>query len=178
MTQAASNIDPDGQVDVIIRRAVRADARLIHGLIVKLARSLGTTQKVTSSVADIEREGFGDRPAFEVLIAERRAKAVGFCLFFDSFSSWSGGRGVYVQDLFVSRSARGLGLGRRLLAEAAAIVRARGGSYLRLSVEAENASAQAFYERIGLHRSSTERIYQARDGEFKELADSAKGFYA
>ncbi len=89
------------------------------------------TGKVASRVEDIRDRGFGADPAFEALIAERDGAPVGLCLFFESFSTWDGRRGVYVQDIYVSEAARGLGLGRRLLAEAAAVSRARGGSYTK-----------------------------------------------
>ena len=131
--------------------------------------------KVASSVADIRDQGFGADPAFEALIAEQDGAAVGLCLFFESFSSWDGRRGVYVQDIYISETARGLGLGRRLLAEAAAISRARGGSYLRLSAEAENDQAQVFYKRVGLAWSKNERIYQVRGDDFVALARGAEG---
>ena len=99
---------------------------------------------------------------------------MGFCLFFESFSSWDGRRGVYVQDIYVSEAARGLGLGRRLLAAAAAISHARGGGYLRLSVESENHRAQAFYRRVGLAWSNRERIYQVRGDDFAALAQDTE----
>ena len=158
-----------------IRRATEADAGSIHALVLELATAIGMTDKVASRVADIRDKGFGADPAFEALIAERDGAAVGLCLFFESFSTWDGRRGVYVQDIYVSEAARGLGLGRRLLAEAAAISRARGGSYLRLSVEADNDKAQAFYARVGLSWSNTERIYQARGEDFAVLAADAEG---
>ncbi len=158
-----------------IRRATEADAGIIHALVIELAAAIGMTGKVASRVEDIRDQGFGADPAFEALIAERDGAAVGLCLFFESFSSWDGRRGVYVQDIYVSEAARGLGLGRRLLAEAAAISRARGGSYLRLSVAAENDQAQAFYRRIGLAWSASERIYQVRGGDFAALAQNAAG---
>ena len=174
MDRTASTPRGDSLQEVTIRRAGPADAGLVHDLILELAKSQGLENRVRSSAQDIAREGFGEMPAFEALIAERWGESVGLCLFFDSFSSWSGRRGVCVQDLYVADRARGLGLGRRLLANAAAIVQARGGSYLRLAVDAGNASAQDFYERIGLRPSSTERFYQARDREFVDLAKSAR----
>ncbi len=158
-----------------IRRATEADAATIHALVVQLAAAIGRTGKVASRVEDIRDQGFGADPALEALIAERDGAAVGLCLFFESFSTWDGRRGVYVQDIYVSEAARGLGLGRRLLAEAAAISRARGGGYLRLSVEAENDTAQAFYRRIGLAWSNSERIYQVRGDDFAALAADAAG---
>ena len=158
-----------------IRRATEADAATIHALVVELAAAIGMTGKVASRVEDIRDRGFGADPAFEALIAERDGAPVGLCLFFESFSTWDGRRGVYIQDIYVSEAARGLGLGRRLLAEAAAISRARGGSYLRLSVEAENDRAQTFYQRIGLAWSRSERIYQVRGDDFAALAQDAAG---
>ena len=158
-----------------IRRASEADAGTIHALVVELATAIGMTGKVASRIEDVRDRGFGADPAFEALLAERGGAPVGLCLFFESFSTWDGRRGVYVQDIYVSEAARGLGLGRRLLAEAAAISRARGGSYLRLSVEAENDRAQAFYARAGLAWSRSERIYQARGDDFAALARDAAG---
>ncbi len=47
--------------------------------------------------------------------------------------------------------------------------------YLRLSVEADNDRAQAFYQRIGLAWSRGERIYQVRGDDFAALAQDAAG---
>jgi ribosomal protein S18 acetylase RimI-like enzyme len=158
-----------------IRRATEADAAAIHAMVVALAASIGMADQVSSRVEDIRDQGFGADSAFEALIAERDGVPLGLCLFFESFSTWDGCRGVYVQDMYVAEAARGLGLGRRLLAEAAAISRARGGSYLRLSVEADNDKAQTFYARVGLIWSQSERIYQARGDDFAALAQDAAG---
>lgn len=131
--------------------------------------------RVSAIADDFEREGFGDNPIFEAIVAGRQSETVDLCLFFDSFSSWDGGHGPYAQDLFMADSAGGLGLGQPFLVEAAAIAGRRGGAYLRLSVDTDNALAQRFHERIGLRRSPTERIYQVHDEEFVEFAGSAKG---
>lgn len=157
MTQEPSHLGAREAAGPVIRPATEADAETIHRMIVDLAEGIGQRHKVTSSAQDIRARGFGPEAAFEALIAESNGAAVGLCLFFESFSSWDGRRGLYVQDIFVSHPARGLGLGRRLLAAAAALSSARGGSYLRLTVEADNETAQAFYERVGLRWSATVR---------------------
>ncbi len=51
--------------------------------------------------------------------------------------------------------------------------RSRGVTHLRLSVDAANAEAIRFYERLGLRNSGSERIYQASGDAFDELADGA-----
>jgi ribosomal protein S18 acetylase RimI-like enzyme len=159
-----------------VRLAGRADAAAVYDLVVDLARSRDAMHKVLSSVADIERDGFGPDPAFEALIAEIDGKAVGLCLFFGSYSTWRGRRGIYVQDLIVADSARSLGVGQRLLAATADLARTRGGSYLRLSVDDDNTRAQAFYQRSGFGHSETELIYVLDDDDFTKMADSAKEF--
>lgn len=161
--------------DIAVRLAGKADAATVHALVVELARARGALEKVVSSAADIARDGFGDDPAFEALIAELDGKPVGLCLFFGSYSTWRGRRGIYVQDLVVLDEARSLGVGRRLLAETAAICKARGGSYLRLSVDDDNLRAQRFYQRTGLRHSTPEQIYVLENDDFAALADSAKG---
>lgn len=161
--------------EVTVRLAVKADAAAIHGLVAELARVRRMPEKVVSSAADIERDGFGDEPAFEALLAERDGRPVGLCLFFSSYSTWRGQRGIYVLDLVVADSIRSLGVGRRLLAETAALARARGAAYLRLSVDDDNLRAQRFYERTGLRHSTPEQIYVLEDEAFDALAADVKG---
>ena len=160
---------------VTVRLAGKADAQAVYDLVVELARARDAMDKVVSSAADIERDGFGEEPAFEALIAEVDGAPVGLCLFFASYSTWRGKRGLYVQDLVVRDSARSLGVGRRLLAETAAIAKARGGSYLRLSVDDDNERAQRFYQRSGLKHSTSEQIYVLDSDDFAALAADAEG---
>lgn len=159
--------------EIIIRLARREDAGAIHALVVELARARKMPDKVLSSAADIERDGFGENAAFEALLAERGGEAVGLSLFFASYSTWRGQRGVYLQDLVVAESARGLGVGERLLAATAALCHQRGGGYLRLSVDDDNVAAQAFYQRCGLTHSKSELIQVIDRDAFIELAGRA-----
>lgn len=160
--------------EITVRVAGRADAQAVYDLVVELGRARGLMDKVTSTVEDIERDGFGENPAFEALLAEIDGKPAGLCLFFGSYSTWRGQRGLYVQDLIVADAARSLGVGQRLLAEAAALARSRGAGYLRLSVDDDNVGAQRFYRRMGLKHSTSELIYVLDDNDFIALANAAK----
>lgn len=160
---------------VRFRFARREDAGLIHDMVADLSAFLGESAKHKASVEDYVEHGFGASPKFECVLAEYGSEVVGLCLFFTSFSSWIGKPGLYVQDLYVSDKVRGLGVGKKLLAEVADLGRSRGFAYLRLSVDAANASAQAFYESCGLGWSRSEKLYAARDGAFQALADLAGG---
>ena len=93
----------------------------------------------------ILRDGFGERPVFEALIAEQSGRAVGFALFFPHYSTWEGAPGLYVEDLYVADEARGSGAGHALLVALARIAQERGWARLDLSVLDWN-PARAFYE--------------------------------
>lgn len=156
--------------DIVVRTAARGDAAAIHDLLADLAATIGQTTQFKAGVEDLVRAGFGEDPAFHVLLAERCGKPLGLALFFHTYSSWRGSRGVYVQDLHVVASERGSGLGRRLLAAAAEQGRAAGCTHLRLSVARGNDGARGFYRRLGLAECHGEVVCEIADGGFTALA--------
>jgi ribosomal protein S18 acetylase RimI-like enzyme len=155
---------------LVIRNAMASDAEEIHGGLLRIARHLKATGKVTSTPDDLRKYGFGTDPAFHVLIAEVDGTFAGMCLWFASFSTWRGRPGGYVQDIVVDEGFRGQAIGEALLRAAARAIKARGGTYLRLSVDAKNISAQRFYHRLGLDWSIEERIHAAYGDAFDHLA--------
>jgi GNAT superfamily N-acetyltransferase len=72
----------------------------------------------------------------------------GFSLWFHSFSTWEGVHGIYLEDLYVTPSARGTGLGRDLLATLARLCVERGYARLEWSVLDWN-PAREFYTAVG-----------------------------
>ena len=158
------------QFGFAIRAAIMSDAEAIHAALLGIAEAVGETGRVRSTVEDIRQHGFGPDPAFEALVAELDGVVVGLCLFFRSFSTWTGRPGAYVQDLYVAPTMRGSGVGEALLKRLAAIARSRGWVYVRLSVDAGNAAAQTFYERVGMSWSPKERIFTATGAAFEALA--------
>jgi len=157
------------QTGVTIRPATIDDAADLHAMVIALARDVGASDRAVCSVEDFRRFGFSPNPSFYALIAEHAGVAVGLCLYFYSFSSWKGKLGVYVQDLYVSDSQRGTGLGRRLIAETARRAGEHGAVYLRLSVDRSNEAAKVFYSRIGLELAEQECIFKAVHAGFEAL---------
>jgi ribosomal protein S18 acetylase RimI-like enzyme len=157
---------------ISIRFATIDDAERIFSALVGIAETVKELHKLKSTVDDIRRFGFGESPAFETLIAEIDGRFAGCCLYFSSFSTWTGRPGVYVQDFYVADEFRGQGVGERMLQRLAAVTRKRGGCYIRLAVDTENHRAQAFYTRVGIQHSDTEQIHAAYDDDFDALADA------
>ncbi|NQV43435.1 MAG: GNAT family N-acetyltransferase [Rhodospirillales bacterium] len=156
-----------------LRAAVPDDAETIHRLISGLAGYVDAEHKLKSVPDDFRRHLSGNPPSFYGLIAEYEGEAVGLSLFFPSFSSWRGARGVYIQDLYVAPETRASGLGKRILIEVLRTAHEQwGAEYLRLAVDENNLGAQRFYERIGMHWTSDERIFQIDEVDLLSLMDS------
>lgn len=168
-----SHITSAGHADIKIRPGHPDDASLIHQAIFAMGEGLGAGDKFKSSPEDFRRYGFGSNAAFSSLIAEVDGQFAGLCLFFPIFSTWLGRPGVFVQDLYVDPAFRGRGVGEVLLREVAAWSAARDGVYLRLSVDAENHTAQRFYEKLGISWIDADRDHGAYGAAFQQLARHA-----
>jgi GNAT superfamily N-acetyltransferase len=153
-----------------ISPAAPADVPLIRQLIHELATYERDAESATATDADLHAALFGDRPAAEVLLARVDGEAVGFALFFHNFSTWTGRRGIYLEDLFVRPSARGLGAGRVLLETLAQIAKARGCARMDWAVLDWNDLAIGFYQRIGARRLDDWRIFRLTGEALDRLA--------
>ena len=154
---------------ITIRQAARSDAATIVRLIRDLAAFEDMLDRVRITEADVLRDGFGARPCFECLLAESGGEAVGLALHRPSYSTFDGRPGLYVEDLFVAESARGLGIGRLLMARLAAIAQQRGCSRMSLAVLHWN-PARAFYHRLGFTQVEDWLPYQLSDDDLVRLA--------
>ncbi len=150
------------------------DVETIHAALLKLGTHIGAPEEIRSTPEDLRRFGFGDKPAFSTLIAEVDGVFAGLCLHFPIFSTWMGRPGVYVQDLYVEDRFRGKRIGEGLLRRVARECRRDGGVYLRLSVDADNEIAKAFYERLGIGWSSYEQTQKIIGEAFFAFADKTE----
>jgi GNAT superfamily N-acetyltransferase len=155
---------------VRIRSAETSDAATIVRLVRELAEYEGLLDQVRLTEADVLRDGFGDRPRFECLLAEVDGAAVGLALYLEDYSSFEARPGIFVEDLYVSERARGLGLGRQLLARLAQIALERGCWRLDLVVLDWN-PARGFYDRLGFRHSAGWLPYRLSGDALARLAE-------
>jgi len=132
-----------------IRKATEADASLIIKLIRELAIYEKEPAAAQATEADIIRDGFGERPYFQVLIAEWSDEAVGFAFYFFNYSTWLGRPGLYLEDLFVLPAFRKKGIGKALLSELAKIAVEKNCGRMQWQVLDWNQPAIDFYESLG-----------------------------
>lgn len=134
---------------IAIRAATRADVTTILRFVRDLAAFEREPDAVEATKATLAEALFGEHPAAEAVIAELDGMSAGFALFFHNFSTWTGKRGLYLEDLYVAPEARGRGLGRALLGHLAAVALDRGCGRFEWAVLDWNVDAIAVYRAIG-----------------------------
>jgi len=156
----------------VVRPARREDVPVLLELFGELAEYEHLEHELCATEQGLAAALFGERPVAEALIAERPSssggpEALGYALFFATFSSFLTSTGVWLEDLFVRPAHRGEGVGKALLAVVAARVRERGGERLEWAALDWNELALGFYRRIGA-QTMNEWITHRLDGEALE----------
>lgn len=97
-----------------------------------------------------------------------------FALFFHNFSTFLGKANLYLEDLFVDESCRGLGLGKIMFSCLAKIAVDRGCERLDWWCLDWNGSSIAFYKSLGAEPMSDWTVYRVDGDRLRKLADSLR----
>jgi GNAT superfamily N-acetyltransferase len=136
-------------MSLVLRFATPDDVSTILRFIRELAEFEREADKVVATEALLHEAMFGERPVAEAVIAEMDGKPLGMALFFHNFSTWTGWRGLYLEDLYVTPEARGQGVGAALLRHLASIAVDRGCTRFEWAVLNWNEKAIDFYKAMG-----------------------------
>lgn len=136
------------QKNLHIRKATLEDSKLILNFIKELADFEKLSHEVVANEELIIENIFKQKKA-KVVIAEENKKAIGFALFFESFSTFLGKPGIYLEDLYISPQHRGKGYGTALLKYLGQYVKDHGYGRLDWAVLNWNQKAIDVYEKIG-----------------------------
>lgn len=139
---------------LVIREAAPADVPLLMTLIRELADYEKLGHELLATEKLMERALFGTPPAAEALIAEQDGEAIGYALFYSTFSTFLAIQGIWLEDLYVRPAHRKAGAGRALLASVAARLRERGGERLEWAALDWNELALGFYRGLGAQAMS------------------------
>ena len=148
MPSASSRSDP---ASARVRAADPGDVPVILALVRELAEYERALEQVEASEEQLREALFpaGREAAAFAHVAEVDGEVVGCAIWFRSFSTWTGTHGIWLEDLYVTPTQRGSGLGQELLGTLAAICVERGYSRLEWWVLDWNAPSIGFYRSIG-----------------------------
>ena len=136
-------------MSLVLRFATPEDVVTILRFVRELAEFEREADKVVATEVLLHEAMFGERPVAEAVMAERDGEPLGMALFFHNFSTWTGWRGLYLEDLYVTPAARGSGVGKALLSHLAAIAVDRGCTRFEWAVLNWNQKAIDFYKAMG-----------------------------
>ncbi|WP_020648329.1 GNAT family N-acetyltransferase [Solimonas variicoloris] len=158
---------------ITIRAASVADTALLLALIRALAEYEKLAHECVAGEDSLREHLFGARPYAEAIIAEADGEPAGFALFFHNYSTFVGKPGIYLEDLFVQPAFRGLGIGKRLLAEVARIGVERGCGRYEWTVLDWNEPAIRFYQSLGAEMKREWIINRVSGAALNRLAQLA-----
>ena len=155
-----------------IRQARPDDVNQIMQFVIDLAIYEKEEDAVVATPEHFEKALFCDNPQAHCLIAEADGKAVGFAVYFFSFSTWLGQHGIYLEDLYVSPESRGLGAGKALLKQLAIIAVEKSLGRVEWSVLDWNEPSIKFYEAMGAEPKDGWTVYRLSDQALTDFAGS------
>ena len=113
---------------------------------------------------------FGDGKVADAIVAFDDETAIAYAVFFPYFATFRGQRGIYLEDIFITKDFRGKGIGEMMLKYIAKLAKARGFERIDFQVLKWNTPAIEFYEHLGAHRDEEERHFKFTDEAFRKLA--------
>ena len=102
---------------------------------------------IENSPAQMRNDAFGADRHFRFLVAEADGVTLGVAIYYFIYSTWKG-KTLYLEDLIITRAARGQGTGRHLMCALAEVAVAAGARKMKWQVAEDNAAAVRFYERM------------------------------
>ncbi len=101
-------------MSITTRRAVKEDCPRLLELIKELALYEKAPQEVTVTPEHFADSGFGEQPVWWSFVAEEDGLILGFALYYIRYSTWKG-QAMYLEDILVTETARGKGIGKLLM---------------------------------------------------------------
>ena len=161
---------------MLIRTATPADVPVSVGFIRELAEYekllhvCRTTEAGLSASLFPASQGLGGHPVAEALVGEIDGVPQGMALFFTNFSTFECKPGLYLEDLYVTPAARGVGLGKALLIRLAQIAVQRGYARFEWSVLDWNEPAIGFYKKLGAAAMDEWTVFRVAGDALASLA--------
>lgn len=154
-----------------LRPANPEDAATILRFIRELATYEREPDAVLATEADLLRDGWGEPARFSALVADYDGSPAGFALYFTTYSTWRGHHGIRLEDIYVTPSLRGRGIGRALLARLSCIAVEQGCPRLEWDVLNWNGPAIDFYRAVGAERLDGWSIMRLSGAALQTLAN-------
>jgi ribosomal protein S18 acetylase RimI-like enzyme len=158
-------------MNIKIREARAGDGPVLHRLVCELADHHQELEHVVAKPDDLEAGLVSASGNQGCLIAECEGEAVGFVYWYEVFTTFSAKPKLYMEDICVSKNARGTGAGFALVKALAQICVERGCPRFEWLAMKDNEAGQKFYTRIGGRVRRGAETWRLEDDDIVMLAE-------
>jgi len=152
-----------------IRLAEPKDVKTILHLIKGIAEYEKLSDQVEAT-EEILYDSLFVKKGAEVLLGELNNEPIGFALFFHNFSTFTGKRGLYLEDIFVLPEHRNNGYGKLFFSEMAKIAKERDcGRMEWICLDWNEPSIQFYKNRIGAIALDEWTVYRIQAHQFDDV---------
>ena len=145
---------------IVIRHAGIKDSAAFLDLIDALAEFEKLKKPTSAARKRLIRDGFGKTKRFDSLLAFTDGKAVGYAIFFETYSSFLSLPTLYLEDIFVLPEYRGRRIGMMLFRKCLAEKKRRHCGRMEWMVLNWNKGAMKFYNKLGATRLKKWIVYR------------------
>ncbi len=156
------------QMVLSIRKAIVDDIDDIISMMAIFAQEIGDAPYATDRDFLI-KQGLERDDTFDILVAASDEHVIGYVVTTPSYNPKNGTLGLFIEDFYVRKEARNLGIGLVLIRETAKRSAEFGGAFLRWDVDLENLHAIEFYQKTGAEREPENTLMQLYGDSFKQF---------
>lgn len=153
-----------------IRMAEEDDIPVILKFVLELAEYEGAKDRIRSTESSLKKILFTERGA-EALIAEMGGEPVGFAIWAYSFSTFTGKRTLYIDDLYVREQWRGRGIGRRIFSHIAGIACEKDCGRMDWYCMETNVSGKEYYRKMGAEEVDWFRVFRLDRAQLEKMRE-------
>ncbi len=158
-------------MSVLIRDAVQNDMKQVLMLIKELAKFEKEPNAVILDEEQLVRDGFSKNPKFKCFVAESNNEIIGMALCYPRYSTWKGAT-MHLEDLIVTKSRRGNGVGSLLFSKFINYAHSLRVKRIEWAVLDWNVNAIEFYEKNGAKILSDWRVAQMDEDSIKKFCNN------
>jgi len=158
-------------MSILIRDAVQNDMKQVLMLIKELAKFEKEPNAVILNEEQLVRDGFSENPKFKCFVAESNNEIIGMALGYPRYSTWKGVT-MHLEDLIVTKSRRGNGIGSLLFSKFINYAHSLRVKRIEWAVLDWNVNAIEFYEKNGAKILSDWRVAQMDEDSIKKFCNN------
>lgn len=158
-------------MNVLVRDAIENDMKQVLMLIKELAKFEKEPNAVILNEEQLVRDGFSENPKFKCFVAESNNEIIGMALGYPRYSTWKGVT-MHLEDLIVTKSRRGNGIGSLLFSKFINYAHSLRVKRIEWAVLDWNVNAIEFYEKNGAKILSDWRVAQMDEDSIKKFCNN------